>query len=103
MFAQARLWGASLPGHQRMTFGVIMADYLRERLHQSPAQVQADMRAIAQFNILLCTLDSPQGFQSFRAARLAAIRSGHGNRHPAVNPACWQWLVQRVTEKLQST
>jgi hypothetical protein len=86
MFAQARLWGASLPGHQRMTLGVIMADYLREVQHQSPAQVQANMRAIARYSPVLCTLDSHQGFQNF----IAAIRSRHGDRHPAVNPACWQ-------------
>jgi hypothetical protein len=90
MLGQAYRWGAGLPGHQRLTLGVIMADYLREMQHQSPAQVQADMRAIAQFSPLLCTLDSPQGLRNFRAARIAAIRSGHGNRRPAVNPACWQ-------------
>jgi hypothetical protein len=84
-FAQVFQWGASLPGHQRMTFGVIMADYLREVQHLSPAQVQADMRRI-RLHPLLCTLDN---FQSLRAFRLA-IRSGHGIRHAAVNPACWK-------------
>jgi hypothetical protein len=86
MFSQARLWGASVPGHQHMTLGVIMADYLRKVQHRSPAQVQADMRAIAKTNLLLCTLDSPQGLKSF----ITAFRSRHGNRHPTVNPACWQ-------------
>jgi hypothetical protein len=85
-FAQVFQWGASLPGHERMTFGVIMADYLREVQHLSPAQVQAEMRTTRQ--ALLCTLDS---FQSLRALRLAAIRSGQGVRRPAaVNPACWK-------------
>jgi hypothetical protein len=87
MVVPAFRWGASLPGHQRLTFGVVMADYLREVQHQSPAQVQADMRAIAHFNPFLCTQDS---FPSFLAARLAQIRSGHFNRRPPVNPACWQ-------------
>jgi hypothetical protein len=86
MFEQARLWGASLPDHQHLTLGVIMADYLRKIQHQSPAQVQADMRAIAKTNLLLCTLDSPQGLKSF----ITAFRGRHGDRHPAVNPACWQ-------------
>jgi hypothetical protein len=84
-WAQVFQWGASLPGHERMTFGVIMADYLREVQHLSPAQVQADMHRIRP--LLLCMLDN---FQSFRAARLAAIRSRHGIRQPAVNPACWK-------------
>jgi hypothetical protein len=86
-WAQVFHWGASLPGHERLTFGVIMADYLREVQHLSPAQVQADMRAIHQLNPLPCMLDN---FQSFRAARLAAIRSRHGIPQPAVNPACWK-------------
>jgi hypothetical protein len=87
-FAQVFQWGASLPGHERMTFGVIMADYLREVQHLSPAQVEADMRKTR--GLLLCTLDNFHSLRSLRAARLAAIRSRHGIGRPAVNPACWK-------------
>jgi hypothetical protein len=93
----ASVWGAGLPGHQRMTYGVIIADYLREVMHLSPAQVQADMRGIAQFSPILCTLDIPAADGGIwvgpagiggHGPLLKALVSLH-HRHP-VNPACWQ-------------
>jgi hypothetical protein len=64
LFVHARSWGARQPGHQQLTFGEITADYLREVLHLSPAQVQQDLRQLAninrQFAELLCVPDNPQ-------------------------------------------
>jgi hypothetical protein len=76
LFVQARNWGALQPGHQQLTFGEIVVDYLREVRHLSPAQVQQDMRQLAKINLrfaeLLCVPDNPQ----------ALVRLRHGAPHP---------------------
>jgi hypothetical protein len=63
LFAQARSWGAAQPGHQQLTFGEITEAYLREVLHESPAQVQQDMSQLAKILRaagILCVPDNPQ-------------------------------------------
>ena len=79
LFRQARLWAARQPGHQQLTIGAAVADYLREVRHMSPAQVQQYMREFAQLSPLLCVRDAPQ--------HLARARRRTGSTSKAPCPA----------------
>jgi hypothetical protein len=60
LMRQARDWGARQPGHEQLTIGAVVAEYLREVVHMSPAQVREYMGEIAHINPLLCVRDNPQ-------------------------------------------
>jgi hypothetical protein len=66
VFDQAKLWAARQPGHQTQTIGALVADYLRDVMHKSPAQVQRYMREFAQLSPFLCVRDAPQDLSTAR-------------------------------------
>lgn len=66
LLRQAQLWAAGQRGHQQQTVGTGVADYLRQVLHMSPAQVQAYMREFSQLSGFLCLRDTPQDLSAAR-------------------------------------
>lgn len=74
--AQALQWARRQPGHQLLTIGADVADYLREVLHMSPAHVQQHMRAYSHFSPFLCVRDAPQYLAAAKQRLVAARRRG---------------------------
>jgi len=75
LIRHALSWGVGQPGHQHLTFGEVIVDYLREVRHLSAAQVQQDMRQIAKMqriSRILCVLDNPQALDRFRNRRASS-------------------------------
>ena len=60
LLRQAHLWAARHSGHQPLTVGAGVADYLRQVQHMSPVQVQQYMREFAQIYPFLCVRDAPR-------------------------------------------
>jgi len=66
LFRRARQWAVRQPGHQQLTIGAGVADYLRVVLHLPPARVKQYMREFAKFYAFLCIPDSPQSLARAR-------------------------------------
>jgi hypothetical protein len=75
LFRQARLWAARQRGHQQLTVGAGVAEYLREVQHMSPARVQQYMREFAQIYPFLCVRDAPQYLARARRRTSQPIRA----------------------------
>jgi hypothetical protein len=70
LFGLARSWASRRPGHEQLTVGQVVVDYLRDVRHLSPARVQQVMRKLAGLSPwlpkLLCVPDNTRDFVRIR-------------------------------------